>query len=74
MEFSTNVEPNYAEATAKEGQAATTPRTKRTPEQVEAMRAAAEATKKKTAEKAKQREKEHEEKQGQKEPEESEGA
>lgn len=63
VEFSTNVEPSYAEAAAKEGQAATTPRGKRTPKQLEAMRAAAEATKKKTAEKAKQCEKEREEKQ-----------
>ena len=72
MEFSTNVEPSYAEAAAKVGQAATTPRGKRTPKQLEAMCATAEATKNKTGEKAKQREKEREEKQRQKQREEKE--
>ena len=67
MEYSANVASFYVEAVAKEGQAATTPRTERTPKQLEAMHAAAEAAKKRAVEREKQREKERLEQEKEKE-------
>ena len=66
--FSANVAPSYAEA-ATADPAANPPRTQRTPEQRDAMRAAAEATKKKETEENKRREKERREKELQKQKE-----
>ena len=66
--FSANVAPSYAEA-ATADPTANPPRTQRTPEQRDAMRAAAEAAKKKEVEEKKRREKERREKEQQKQKE-----
>jgi len=66
--FSANVAPSYADA-ATADPAANPPRTQRSPEQRDAIRAAAEATKKKETEEKKRREKERREKELQKQKE-----